>query len=166
MDTHHTMKSPAQEIAAALDTAMQKYDAGRGISQSELSRRSGVPQATISRTLKGKTIPEVDTLSRLVEALGRHNVDIPASVMTMVPHKPMTEQDRLDAYILHRMHAVEMVIRTLIKHRDVSETELGQLANLFSEATIANDLHSQSVGEEEAAVKTKAYSDAWRSMFA
>lgn len=49
MDTRQTMKSPAQEIAAALDVAMQSFDSGRGITQSELSRRSGVPQATISR---------------------------------------------------------------------------------------------------------------------
>lgn len=144
MDTRQTMKSPAQEIAAALDAAMQAFDSGRGISQSELSRRSGVPQATISRTLKGKTIPEVETLSRLVAILGPGN---------------------FDAYILHRVTAVESVLRTIIKERDISEAELARMANLFSEATIANDLHSHSIGEEESAVKAKAYSDAWRSMF-
>ena len=131
MDTCQTMKSPAQEIAAALDAAMQAFDSGRGISQSELSRRSGVPQAT----------------------------------MALVPPKPMTEQDKFDAYILHRVTAVESVLRTLIRDRDISETELARMANLFSEATIANDLHSHSIGEEESAVKAKAYSDAWRSMF-
>lgn len=165
MDTRQTMKSPAQEIAAALDAAMQAFDSGRGISQSELSRRSGVPQATISRTLKGKTIPEVETLSRLVAILGPGNFDVPDAVMALVPPKPMTEQDKFDAYILHRVTAVESVLRTLIKERDISETELARMANLFSEATIANDLHSHSIGEEESAVKAKAYSDAWRSMF-
>ena len=165
MDTHKTMKSPAQEIASALDEAMQAFDSGRGISQSELSRRSGVPQATISRTLKGKTIPEVETLSRLITVLGPDKVAIPDAVMALIPHQTMTEQDRFDAYILHRMSAVESVLRTLIKNRSISEVDLSRMANLFSEATIANDLHSHSIGEEESSVKEKAYQDAWRSMF-
>lgn len=165
MDTRQTMKSPAQEIAAALDVAMQSFDSGRGITQSELSRRSGVPQATISRTLKGKTIPEVDTLSRLITVLGPDRVAIPGGVMALIPPQPMTEQDRFDAYILHRVAAIEAVLRTLIKERTISETDLSQMANLLSEATIANDLHSHSIGEEESAVKSKAYSDAWRAMF-
>jgi len=42
----------------------------RGVrSQSELARRSGVPQATISRTLKGGSVPELDTVRKLAEAL-------------------------------------------------------------------------------------------------
>ena len=85
------MKSPAQEIASAIDEAMSAYDSGRGISQSELSRRSGVPQATISRTLKGKTIPEVHTLSKLIDALGSNNVKIPKPVMALVAQPGNTQ---------------------------------------------------------------------------
>lgn len=53
-------------IADRLDHLMKL----RGVrSQSELARRSGVPQATISRTLKGGSVPELDTIKKLAEAL-------------------------------------------------------------------------------------------------
>lgn len=53
-------------IADRLDHLMKL----RGVrSQSELARRSGVPQATISRTLKGGSVPELDTVKKLAEAL-------------------------------------------------------------------------------------------------
>lgn len=64
--------SPRMNLAKRLDEAMKvAHDYGpNGISQSELSRKSGVPQATISRTLKGATSPETDTIRRLAAALG------------------------------------------------------------------------------------------------
>lgn len=57
------------DISARLDMAM---DLARIKSQSELSRRSEVPQATISRILKGggKRGPESATLKKLADACG------------------------------------------------------------------------------------------------
>lgn len=42
----------------------------QGLSQSELSRKSGVPQKTISRMENGLSVPAMDTLGKLVDALG------------------------------------------------------------------------------------------------
>lgn len=59
-------------IATRLNEAMQSGD-GRGkLSQTELSVRSGVPQPTIARILKGnmKKGPETSTLVALSNALG------------------------------------------------------------------------------------------------
>jgi transcriptional regulator with XRE-family HTH domain len=58
-------------LATRLDEAMKEAReyGPKGISQSELKRRSGVPQATISRTLKGLTDPETDTIRKLATAL-------------------------------------------------------------------------------------------------
>lgn len=64
------MNTEAKQIGDALDAAMKDYNGGRGMSQSELHRISGVPQPTISRTLKGKSIPETSTLTKLVAILG------------------------------------------------------------------------------------------------
>jgi transcriptional regulator with XRE-family HTH domain len=65
------MYSPRMTIAARLDEAMKEAReyGPNGISQSELARKSGVPQATISRTLKGTTDPEADTIRKLAVAL-------------------------------------------------------------------------------------------------
>ena len=41
------------------------------ISQRELARRSGVPQAAISRMERGLVSPRADTLDRLLRACGR-----------------------------------------------------------------------------------------------
>src|SRR5688572_16224811 len=41
-----------------------------GLSQRELSRRSGVPQAAIARIERGLQVPRADTLERLLKACG------------------------------------------------------------------------------------------------
>lgn len=60
--------SRAMDIGKRLDEAMK----AKGIrSQSELSRKSGVPQPTINRILKGTTPnPDLSTIKKLCEALG------------------------------------------------------------------------------------------------
>jgi transcriptional regulator with XRE-family HTH domain len=59
--------SPRMDIGARLDKAMKD---ARFDSQSDLARRSGVPQATISRILKGagKKGPETETIKKLAKA--------------------------------------------------------------------------------------------------
>lgn len=44
---------------------------GAGLSQRELARRSGVPQAAISRIEHGIVSPRVETLDRLLRSCGR-----------------------------------------------------------------------------------------------
>lgn len=79
------MNSPAEQIAAALDEAMRDYyGPGKRLSGAELARLSGVPQPTISRTLKGKSIPETETLSKLITALGADRVKLPEGVKAMI----------------------------------------------------------------------------------
>lgn len=41
-----------------------------GVSAKELSRRSGVPDTTILRVLKGERIPSFDTYERILAGLG------------------------------------------------------------------------------------------------
>jgi transcriptional regulator with XRE-family HTH domain len=62
------MYSSRMTIGDRLDRAMK---AAKIESQSELARRSGVPQATISRILKGggKKGPETETVKKLAKAL-------------------------------------------------------------------------------------------------
>lgn len=59
-------------ISNRLNDAMQGGDGREKVSQSELCRRSGVPQPTIARILKGdgKKGPETTTLVKLATALG------------------------------------------------------------------------------------------------
>lgn len=76
---HEPMTTPinleAKRIADELDAAMRAYRATPsskpGISQRALAALSGVPQPTISRTLKMVSVPETETLSRLSQALRR-----------------------------------------------------------------------------------------------
>ena len=64
----NTEEQIASEIAAQIDHAMTARKTKQW-SQSELSRVSGVPQPTISRTLKGKTTPDTETLTKIARAL-------------------------------------------------------------------------------------------------
>lgn len=61
--------SHGMDIANQLDQAMRSYDNNKGISQAALAALSKVPQPTISRTLKGNSIPETKTLIKLARAL-------------------------------------------------------------------------------------------------
>jgi transcriptional regulator with XRE-family HTH domain len=80
------MKNPAKEIADALNAAMLSYYGnGKPLIGAELSRLSGVPQPTISRTLQGKSIPETATLSKLVAILGVKNVSLHAAIDALLP---------------------------------------------------------------------------------
>jgi len=84
-NTGAAMKNPAKLIADAIDAAMQTADNGKPMTQAELSRRSKVPQPTISRTLSGKSIPEIATLAPLIDVLGKHNVDLARSIEALLP---------------------------------------------------------------------------------
>lgn len=48
---------------------IRSYRIAQGISQSELSRRSGVPQKTISRMENGLSSPALSTLIKLLNTL-------------------------------------------------------------------------------------------------
>lgn len=56
------------DLAKQIDQAMRDWKPKR-LSQAELARLSGVPQPTISRTLKGDSIPETETLLRISKVL-------------------------------------------------------------------------------------------------
>jgi transcriptional regulator with XRE-family HTH domain len=76
--------------------------ASANLSQRELARRSGVPQAAISRIEHGLVSPRTDTLDRLMRACGR-DVDLierPGSGIDRMPIRalfrmPPTERLRL-----------------------------------------------------------------------
>jgi transcriptional regulator with XRE-family HTH domain len=57
---------PVDARSIALEARLQA-----GLSQRELARRSGVPQAAISRIERGLVSPRVDTLDRLLRACGK-----------------------------------------------------------------------------------------------
>ncbi|HQR84604.1 MAG TPA: helix-turn-helix transcriptional regulator [Polynucleobacter sp.] len=63
-----SVHSPEMDLAKQIDQAMRDWKPKR-LSQAELARLSGVPQPTISRTLKGDSIPETDTLLRISKVL-------------------------------------------------------------------------------------------------
>lgn len=166
MNTGMIMKNPAQLIAEAIDAAMQMMIVkGRPISQSELSRRSGVPQATISRTLSGSSIPETNTLSRLIAVLGEDNVHIPPEVMMLVPRKPLSEQDRIDAFLLHKISTLEAVLHILVSSDQELFAAAEKAFNLYAEARIANNLHSSSTGDEENSIHADAIESTRNAVF-
>lgn len=74
--TYTSVHSCRMDIAKQIDQAMRDWKPKR-LSQAELSRISGVPQPTISRTLKGESIPETETLLKISRALKLtiHNID-------------------------------------------------------------------------------------------
>ena len=64
---HTPTHSYDMNLANKIDQAMRCFKPK--LTQTSLAKLSGVPQATISRTLKGKTVPEFETLSKLVKVL-------------------------------------------------------------------------------------------------
>jgi transcriptional regulator with XRE-family HTH domain len=52
-------------------TIVREARAGAGLSQRELARRAGLPQASVSRIERGIVAPRTDTLDRLLRVCGK-----------------------------------------------------------------------------------------------
>lgn len=67
-----TVALPGEEEGpcTALPGALRRMMEERGLSQSDLSRRTGVPQPKISEYLSGRTEPTLSTLGKLLEGMG------------------------------------------------------------------------------------------------
>lgn len=102
-------KTPAQMIADALDAAMETANNGKRMSQAELSRRSGVPQPTISRTLSGNSIPEVKTIAPLVAVLGARNVDLQSSISALLPPATVEASTQLENDLLTEIRKLDPI---------------------------------------------------------
>lgn len=64
-------------VTESIISNIREYRIAYGISQRELSRRTGVTQNIISRMESGLTIPHLSTLMKLLEAL---NLNIKVSI--------------------------------------------------------------------------------------
>lgn len=79
---------------------------GAGLSQRELATQSGVPQPTIARVERGKQVPRVDTLMRLLDACGfelrlgpKRGLEVDISLIDeMLELTPSQRAERVAAY--------------------------------------------------------------------
>lgn len=113
------MNDDAKKIGDALDSAMRAYAGGKGITQSQLSRISGVPQGTISRTLSGKSIPETKTLAKLASALGSETFS--KALASVLPNKPEARAEV--SSLLEPMFAVACTKCGKVTHKSFIELE-------------------------------------------
>ena len=65
------------DLQAALITAVIQARNEQGISQRELERLSGVSQPVIARIEKGNTPPQIDTLIKVLAAMGKTLAVVP-----------------------------------------------------------------------------------------
>lgn len=65
------------DFAISLVEELASVRSGKGITQRELERLSGVKQPVIARIERGKSIPRVDTLIRLLAPLGKTLAIVP-----------------------------------------------------------------------------------------
>src|SRR5690348_10659954 len=63
---------PDRQVLSRLDTGTLVRDARRiaGLSQSELATRVGTTQSAVSNWERGRDVPRVDTLGRILQACG------------------------------------------------------------------------------------------------
>jgi transcriptional regulator with XRE-family HTH domain len=59
-----------RETNGDIGAALRRERKDRGVSQSSLSRRTGVPQSAISRIESGREVPSLERWSRLLAGLG------------------------------------------------------------------------------------------------
>ena len=75
---HFTPEEIAEsDLQAALITAMVKARQEQGISQRKLEELSGVSQPVIARMEKGVVSPQVDTLLKVLAAMGKTLAIVP-----------------------------------------------------------------------------------------
>lgn len=75
---HFTSDEIAEsDLQAALITAVVQARNEQGLSQRELEKLSGVSQPVIARIEKGNTNPQVDTLIKVLAAMGKTLAVVP-----------------------------------------------------------------------------------------
>lgn len=80
---HFTPEEIAEsDLQAALITAMVKARQEQGISQRKLEELSGVSQPVIARMEKGVVSPQVDTLLKVLAAMGKTLAIVPMNTAT------------------------------------------------------------------------------------
>lgn len=67
----------ASDLRVALISEMIKAREEKGISQKKLEELSGVKQPVIARLEKGKTIPQIETVLKVLGALGKTLAIVP-----------------------------------------------------------------------------------------
>lgn len=77
------------ELIGKLITARKE----RGLSQKKLEELTGVKQPVIARMEKGVTNPQVDTLNKVLSALGLKLAVVPLDYVSPVPQKPAQAYD-------------------------------------------------------------------------
>jgi transcriptional regulator with XRE-family HTH domain len=65
--------------------AIRQARTSAGLSQTQLARRSGTSQATISAYEHGAKLPTPETLSRVLGAAGRRLISVPAAAPVYPP---------------------------------------------------------------------------------
>jgi transcriptional regulator with XRE-family HTH domain len=117
------------------------------MSAKQLAEKSGLPEKTVTRVLSGKTEnPYIDTLSRIVTALGCTLTDILADTKVVVGDKSMAQMqeeiDGLNAKIEELTAQLELYIKdNAIQIEKVSvltkELELVNLKLMYTEKLLA-----------------------------
>lgn len=86
-----------EELVAAVCHALRAMRQGEGLSQEELSRRSGVDRVTISRTEKGRPASLL-TIIQLLRGLGRldllNSIVLNDHITPLPPTKPETMKEK------------------------------------------------------------------------
>ena len=78
----------ASDLRVALIGEMIKAREEKGISQKKLEELSGVKQPVIARMEKGKTIPQIETVLKVLGALGK--------TLAIVPLEPQKQKQNND----------------------------------------------------------------------
>jgi transcriptional regulator with XRE-family HTH domain len=143
------MDDYAKKIGDAVDLAMKAFNGGKGVGQSELSRRSGVPQPTISRILSGKNVPETTTLSKLVAVLGSETLGKTISSLL-----PKTENSPTMAPLIAKAFALPCEKCGHVSHQSFIDLEMNdtiacpkcgtgiEVARYYGQAQLAEFLES------------------------
>lgn len=73
VDVRKAGNRPYKDYSVVMDAAalLRETRLARGLNQTELARRAGTAQTYVSRIERGVVSPSLDTLERLVHAMGR-----------------------------------------------------------------------------------------------
>ena len=72
--TAHTTPPPAATASMQIGTTIRGYRLQKGMSQGDIEKRTGLLRCYLSRVENGHTVPSLETLSKIAEAL-----DLPLS---------------------------------------------------------------------------------------
>lgn len=139
-----------------------------GLKQEAVCARVGISQGTLSE-LENDKYPTSSFVPHFAILYGVEAMWLAegrgSKIRSSAKNKELPAKDRADAFLLHKIAAIEAALHIIVSRDDALFKDAEDAFSLYAEAMTGSDLESQSVGDDESAVRAEAIASTKNAIF-